>query len=97
MQKNPHLLHGKFVKIFNTYNSMKHIDIDTLPSSLMDSTISPKVWKEKELGHGSQHFEGRGACYSSRVGLGQVTSRSIIHADLHKPNNKVVSVELEHF
>jgi hypothetical protein len=25
-----------------------------------------------------------------RWGLGQVTSKSIIHTDLHKPNNKLV-------
>jgi hypothetical protein len=30
-------------------------------------------------------------------GLGQVTSRSIIHMDLHKPNNKLISATLEHF
>jgi hypothetical protein len=29
--------------------------------------------------------------------LGRVTSGSIIHADLHKPNNKLVSAKLEHF
>jgi len=30
-------------------------------------------------------------------GLGQVTSKSIIHNNLHKPNNKLVSAWLEHF
>jgi len=30
-------------------------------------------------------------------GLKQMTSSSIIHTDLHKPNNKLVSVWLEHF
>jgi len=30
-------------------------------------------------------------------GLGRVTSRLIIHTDLHKPKNKLVSVWLEHF
>jgi hypothetical protein len=39
----------------------------------------------------SQHFENRRACWSSRMGLGQVTSGSIIHTDVHKPNNKLVS------
>jgi hypothetical protein len=29
----------------------------------------------------SQHFKGRKACWSSRMGLGRVTSSSIIHAD----------------
>jgi hypothetical protein len=31
------------------------------------------------------------------MGLGQTTSESIIHVDLHKPNNKLVSAKLEHF
>jgi hypothetical protein len=31
------------------------------------------------------------------MGLGQAMSRSIIQMDLHKPNNKLVSAELEHF
>ncbi len=44
-----------------------------------------------------QHFRGRGACWNFEMGLGQATSGSIIHVDLHKPNNKLVSAELEHF
>jgi hypothetical protein len=31
------------------------------------------------------------------MGLGWTTSGSIIHVDRHKPNNKLVSAELEHF
>jgi hypothetical protein len=30
-------------------------------------------------------------------GLGRMTSKSIIHMDLHKPNNKLVNAWLEHF
>jgi hypothetical protein len=30
-------------------------------------------------------------------GLGRLTSNSIIHTDLHKPNNELVSAYLEHF
>jgi hypothetical protein len=45
----------------------------------------------------SQHFGGRGVCCSSGMRLGRAISGSIIHADLHKPNNKLVSVKLEHF
>jgi hypothetical protein len=30
-------------------------------------------------------------------GLGRLTSKSIIHTDLHKPNNKLISVQLKHF
>ncbi len=46
---------------------------------------------------GSQHFGGRGACWSFGMGLGGLISNSIIHTDLHKPNNKSVSAYLEHF
>jgi hypothetical protein len=38
---------------------------------------------------GSQHFGGRGACWSFKMGLGRLTSNSIIHMDLHKPNKLV--------
>jgi hypothetical protein len=31
------------------------------------------------------------------MGLGQETSGSIIQANLHKPNNKLVNAQLEHF
>jgi hypothetical protein len=40
---------------------------------------------------GSQHFGGRRACWSSRMGLGWTISSSIIHKYLYKPNNKLVS------
>jgi hypothetical protein len=45
----------------------------------------------------SWHFGSKGACWSSEMGPGQVTSKSIIHVDLHKPKNKLVNTELEHF
>ncbi len=45
----------------------------------------------------SQHFRGRGACWSFGMGLRRLTSNSITHMDLHKPNNKLVSAQLEHF
>ncbi len=44
-----------------------------------------------------QHFGGRRAFWSSGMGTGQVTNGSIIHTDLDKPNNKLVSAQLEHF
>ncbi len=31
------------------------------------------------------------------MGLGRLISSSIIHTDLHKPNNKLVNAQLEHF
>jgi hypothetical protein len=45
---------------------------------------------------GSQHFRGRMACWSFGMGLGKMISNLITHMNLHKPNNKLVSVELEH-
>jgi hypothetical protein len=41
----------------------------------------------------SKHFEGKGGLAGAQGwGLGRMTSESIIHIDLHKPNNKLVSV-----
>jgi len=72
-------------------------DDDTPPSSLMDSTTSPKLKTTKGEGVGARSL----ACNTSRVegrvgaprwGLGRLTSKSITHTDLHKLNNKLVSV-----
>ncbi len=65
---------------------------DAPPSSLMDSTMSPKVKTMEGEGVGSQHFGGRGACWSFGMGLGILTSISLTHTDLQKPNNKLVNV-----
>jgi hypothetical protein len=46
---------------------------------------------------GLQHFEGRGTCWSSGMGLRWTTSDSIICANLHKLNNKLVNAKLKHF
>jgi hypothetical protein len=60
---------------------------DAPPSSLMDSTVSPKVNNERRRSWGAlpglQHFEGRRVCWSSGMGLGRLTSNSIAHTDLH--------------
>jgi hypothetical protein len=40
---------------------------------------------------------GKGRVRAPKWGLGWMISRSIIHMDLHKPNNKLVSAWLEHF
>ncbi len=39
----------------------------------------------------SHHFGGRGACWSSEMGLQRLKKNSIIHRCLYKPNNKLVS------
>jgi len=70
---------------------------DTPPSSLMDSTTNPKIktTKGKRVGvcslARSQHFKGKRACWNYGMGLGRLTSNSLTHMDLHKPNNKLVS------
>jgi len=75
---------------------------DAPPSSLMDSTMSPKVTIMQGEGVAARFL----ACSTSGVegcvgdlkwGLKILISKSITHTDLHKPNNKLVSVELERF
>jgi hypothetical protein len=66
------------------------------PNFLMDSIVSSKgenIEKTRSCNvlPGSQRFKGREACWSSGMGQGRVTSGSIIHTNLHKPNNKLVS------
>jgi hypothetical protein len=62
----------------------------------MDSTTSPKVKTvERRKSWGMflslQHFEGRGACWSSEMGLGRWTSNSIV-----KSIKQVAEQILEH-
>ncbi len=68
-------------------------------SSLIDSTMSPKVKTTKGEGVGAHSLvrstSGVEGCVgASGWGLGRLTSNSITHTDLHKPNNKLVSVQL---
>jgi len=62
----------------------------------MDSATSPKVITTEEKGVGMRSL----ACSTSRVkwcvgvpewGLGRLTNKSIIHMNLHKPNNKSIN------
>jgi hypothetical protein len=73
-----------------------HLNLnDTPPSSLMDSTTSPKVTttgggvKAHSLAHRTLEVKGRARALG--WGLGRLTSKSIIHMDMHKPNNKFIS------
>jgi hypothetical protein len=75
---------------------------DVPPHSLKGSNVSPKVKTTKEKGVGARSLTrntlGVERCARAlRCRLGQVTSGSIIHTNLHKPNNKLVNVWLEHF
>ncbi len=74
---------------------------DAPPKSLKDSNINPKVktLEEERIGICSLACNTsrlKEACQNSRMGI-KMTSRSIIHIDLHKLNNKLVSAWLEHF
>jgi hypothetical protein len=69
---------------------------DAPPSSLMDSTVNPKVKTTKGKGvrarylaHSTSWLEG--CVRAPRWGVGILTSKSLTHMDLHKPNNKLVS------
>ncbi len=61
---------------------------------MKDLNVNPKMKTVEEKGTGvhSQHFGGRKDMLKFRDGgLRHVISGSIIHMDLHKPNNKLVS------
>jgi hypothetical protein len=70
---------------------------DAPPISLMDATANPKVKTVEGKGIGAcsmirniSRVEGHVAV--SRWGLGRMISKSNTHTDLHKPNNKLISV-----
>jgi hypothetical protein len=72
------------------------IDIDAPPSSLMDSTMSPKVKIVEgegigacSLAHSTLRVEGCAGTLG--WGLGKLTRNSISYTDLHKPNHKFVN------
>ncbi len=63
----------------------------------MDSTASPKVktmeGKGVEVRYLARNISKvKGRARALGWGLGILTRNSIIHTDLHKPNNKLVSV-----
>jgi hypothetical protein len=62
----------------------------------MDSITSPKVkiMEEEEVGAYSlacNTLGVKGCVGAPRSKLGRLTSKSIIHTDLHKPDNKLIS------
>jgi hypothetical protein len=66
---------------------------DTLPSSLIDSNVSLKwnIGRVRNCGTlpNSQDFGGRRASWSFGMGLGRMTSNSIIHTGLHKTKQQL--------
>jgi len=68
----------------------------------MDSIASPKVKTLEREAIGARFLARsilrvEGHVGAPRWGLRRLTSNSITHTNLHKPNNKLVSVWLEHF
>ncbi len=77
-------------------NQKGSYNINAPPHSLKDSNASPKVKTTKEEGitvcsltYSILGVEGH--LRALKWGLGQVTSESIIHMNLKKPNNKLVN------
>jgi len=75
---------------------MSFNQINTSPSSLMDSTKNPKVkateWEKVRAHSLVYNISGvKGHARISKWGLGRLTRKSITHTDLHKPNIKFVS------
>jgi hypothetical protein len=84
-------------EIITTWDTL----LDTPPSSLMDSTTSPKVKITKEQRVDAHSLTCSTLGVEGHVeapgwGLGKVTSINY-HIDLHNPNNKLVSAWFEHF
>jgi len=70
---------------------------DTPPNSWIDLIVNPKLKTTKGQGVGAHSLVRntlgvKGCVGALGWGLCQVTSKSIIHMDLHKSNNKLVSV-----
>ncbi len=81
------------------YNLLLYFEIASInapTNSLKDSNESPKMKTMEEEGIGVHSLVqitlGVRECVRALGwGLGRVTSESIIHMDLHKPNNKLVN------
>ncbi len=98
--RHRHRWHDAFIKDVD----VKKVETqsDTPPSSLMDSTMSPKVKIMEGEGVGvrslTRNTSGvEGHARALGWGPGRLTSKSIINTDLHQLNNKLVSAQLEHF
>jgi hypothetical protein len=89
------LLKWNGIHVIPQYNGCNGWEYDTPPNSFMDSIAKPKVKTSKRgvgvcsLACSTLGVKGRGG--APRWGLGILTSNSITHTDLHKPNHKVVS------
>ncbi len=88
----------KDIKIWKFYPNFEldfDIDIDTSLSFLINSTTNPR-WKQKgykvgvcSLARSTSRVEGHAGALGWK--LEGMTSESIIHTNLHKPNNRLVT------
>jgi hypothetical protein len=97
-------IHKTLAKIHKPWNNVAHQTWfnNKKKSYLKVSNGSPKVETLEEeivkvcsLVCNTSEIEGRPR--APRWGLGRMTSESIIHMSMHKPNNKLVNAWLGHF
>jgi hypothetical protein len=89
------------LKMFIIILQLFHLRFDAPPTSLMDSTAIPKmkIAEGERVGVCSLvriTLKVEGRARASGWELWRLTSKSIIHTDMHKPNNKLVSAQLKH-
>jgi hypothetical protein len=90
------------MSIASNANQKGSYSIDAPPHSLKDSNVNPKMETIEEEGVGIHSLirsisTVQRRAKASRWGLGHMINGSIIHTDLHSPNNKLVNAWLEHF
>jgi hypothetical protein len=83
------ILRGSPTCILPTSNALTHGPTCRSTTSPKVKTTEGKRVRACSLTHNISRVEGHVGV--PRWGLGQMTSKSIIHMDLHKPNNKLVS------
>jgi hypothetical protein len=84
---HPQLVHKVFLLYENNEN-------DTPLNSLMESTLNPKGENNERIGScstlfGSQHFGGRGLCWSFGMGTKKSDKQVNYSHELAKPNKLV--------
>ncbi len=55
-----------------------------------ESKVEDNMRRSWDVFPSSQHFGGRGACWSFGIETKKIDKQSIIHTYLHKPNNKLL-------
>ncbi len=91
----------KDIQIYNIHNLKPNIVYDAPPHSWKESNVSLKMKTTEDEGVGVHSLirntsKVKECVRASRWILGRGISESIIHTDLHKLNNKLVSAWLKH-